>query len=80
MIYLVIIQERRALNSANSISPDPSESILLMRSSMLIVSPKSCLMILTKAPLDGAKARVSGELHDGWRNESFRIMSRYIVE
>lgn len=41
----ISVQESSRLNSSNSISPDPSVSILLMSSSMSIVRPKLCLMI-----------------------------------
>lgn len=40
-----LLQDSSRLNSSNSISPDPSVSILLISSSMSIVRPKSCLMI-----------------------------------
>jgi hypothetical protein len=39
--------EKKVLNSKNSISPDPSASILFINSSMSIVKPKSSLIIFT---------------------------------
>ena len=49
---LLFFYDSRVLNSSNSISPLPSVSIARINSSMSMVNPKSCLIILINMSAD----------------------------